>query len=106
MTIFLYSLELLVTVKYGVPISENSIALLPAIFRLFFVLIFILAIMSLSLVWCCNYFCCSSSNEYEIGDYDDEDTEIMRDYDEENPENEVHYYDLVGRSEQRRNDGS
>ena len=98
MAIFIYSLELLIMVLVLcgllLPLSSasSSIGSLIPFFQLCFVLSCILAIIS-SLLICYNFCCCCSSTkkEYEIGDYKYEDIE-MRD-EEENPENEVHYYD-------------
>jgi len=90
MMIFKCSLELviMVLVQYGLlPLSASSIGLLLV---LHFCTPLIAAIMSSLLIY--NFCCSSSSEEYEIGDY--EDTEMCDDKD--NPEHEVHYYyDLV-----------
>ena len=83
--IFIYSLELLTValVQYGLlPLFANFIALL----RVFHFYISLIAAITISLLICYNFFYCSSTKEYEIGDY--EDTEMCDD--EENPEYEVH----------------
>jgi len=100
MMLFKCSLELviMVLVQYGLlTLSASSIGLLLLV--LHFCIPLIAAIMMSSWLICTYGFCCFSSKECEIGDY--EDTEMCDD--EDSPENEVHYYyDLVAVN----NDGS
>ena len=82
MVFFMTSLKLLmlVLVQYGLMLTENSIALLPA-FHYIMVLILVAIMMMISLQLCTHLYCCSSSEEYEGGNYEHEA--------------HYHYYDLV-----------
>ena len=88
MVVFIYSLELLMMVVLNVLKQYEIISLIIA-FHFCFALILAVTMTSL-LLWSC--FRCSSSKEYEGGDY--ENAKMCDD--EGNPEHEVHYYyDLV-----------
>ena len=92
MMVFIFSLEFLLMLvlvqKYGLLLFANSIVLLPILHLCNNLILAILSLLQL-----CTYnFRRSSSEEYEIGGF--EDTEMCDD--EGNPEHEVHYYyDLV-----------
>jgi len=88
MLVFICSLELLTTVliQYGLPLSANTIIAWPSILHYYIASIGVI----ISAVLLIAHPCCSSSEEYEIGDY--EDSEMC---DDERNLEVVYYYDLV-----------